>query len=666
MNKIQKIKDLTAYLNRLRDKYYNESQSLVSDFEYDRLYDELEALEKETGFVMANSPTHSVGYEVKSELEKVEHSHPMLSLDKTKSVEKLKEFAGNKDCILSLKLDGLSVLLTYENGKLIQAETRGDGYTGELITSNAMVFDNIPLQIDYTGHFEIEGEAIITYADFEKINSKIQNENKKYKNPRNLASGSVRQLDSGVAAKRHLKFIAWKVPTFSNYMALDLNTAKEMGFDIVPFYMWYHTQDDEPVENLISNLKSKAEYMGYPIDGLVVSYNDVQYGLSLGMTGHHPRHSYAFKFSEDEEETELIDVEYTMGKTGILTPTAVFKPVELAGTTVGRASLHNLTVMDVLSDGKIWHKNMKVTVFKANEIIPQISSVEIDETYPFKEDYLLPPYACPICGSLTERVKENDSEFLLCSNPDCQGKLLGKLTHAVSRDAFNIDGLSEQTLDKFINLGWLTSIEDIYHLAKYKDRMIHLDGFGKKSVEKLLSSIEKSRETTLQRLLYSLSIPLIGKSASKAISKYCNGSYEVFTEHMALSRGKVFLEIDDFGEKMWEKLDEFWSKNCHLVTKMVKNELKVGDKTTPNESLISSDILSGKTFVITGTLEKFKNRNELVAAIESRGGKVSGSVSAKTHYLINNDQQSSSSKNKNARKLNIPIISEEEFINMIS
>ena len=664
-NKIQKIKDLTAYLNRLRDKYYNESESMVSDFEYDKLYDELEVLEKETGFIMANSPTQSVGYEVKSELEKVNHTRPMLSAKKTKDIEELKQFMGNHDCVVSWKEDGLTVVLRYKNGKFIQAISRGNGEIGEDITHTMKTCRSIPLQIPYVADIEVRGECLISYQDFERINKPLP-EDKKYKNCRNLASGSVRQLDANMAKDRNVQYKAFELVQdakdcdYCMDILKSFEYLKECGFDVVE----HKLANKDNIQSIIESFN--PENYDFAVDGLIIKFNDFMYGQSLGKTSHHGNDMIALKWKDEEVETEIIDIDWTMGKTGIITPTAVFKPVEIEGTIVERASLHNLSIMQILTQNRLWYKGMKLMVYKANMIIPNVSEViDYNESHS-ENDNLYIPSICPICGETTEVVKENDSEFLYCSNPDCKGKLLGKLTHSVSRDALNIDGLSEQTLDKFINLGWLTSIEDIYHLSEHKDKMIHLDGFGKKSVEKLLSSIEKSRETTLQRLLYSLSIPLIGKSASKAISKYCKGNYETFTEHMALSRGKVFLEIDDFGDKMWEKLDEFWSKNCHLVTKMVKNELKVGDKTTKNESLISSDILAGKTFVITGTLEKFKNRNELVAAIESRGGKVSGSVSTKTHYLINNDQQSSSSKNQNARKLNIPIISEEEFINMIS
>lgn len=665
MNKIQKIKDLTAYLNRLRDKYYNESQSLVSDFEYDRLYDELESLEKETGFIMANSPTVTVGYEVKSELEKVEHTRPMLSAKKTKDVEELKQFMGNHASVVSWKEDGLTVVLRYKNGKFIQAISRGNGEVGEDITHTMRACKNIPLQLPYVTDIEVRGECLISYKDFERINKSLPDD-KKFANCRNLASGSVRQLNANIAKDRNIQYKAFELvqDTKDGDHCMNIMESfeylKDCGFDVVE----HKIADKYNIEEVIDSFN--PENYEFAVDGLIIKYNDFMYGQSLGRTSHHSNDMMALKWKDEEVETEIIDIDWTMGKTGILTPTAVFKPVELDGTTVERASLHNISVMTNLTYGEAWcwYKGMKVNVYKANMIIPQISEViEYNADIPFLDmSKALPiPSICPICGETTEVVKENDSEFLYCSNPDCKGKLLGKLTHAVSRDALNIDGLSEQTLDKFINLGWLTSIEDIYHLAEYKDQIIHLDGFGKKSVEKLLSSIEKSRETTLQRLLYSLSIPLIGKSASKAISKYCKGSYETFTEHMALSRGKVFLEIDDFGDKMWEKLDEFWSKNCHLVTKMVKNELKVGDKITQNESLISSDILSGKTFCVTGTVVHFKNRKELEKCIEEHGGKLTGSVSANTSFLICNEK-TNSLKYQRAKSMGVLIITEEEFI----
>lgn len=499
MDKVKRIKELTQKLNQYRDSYYNDSVSEISDHEYDELFDELKQLEEETNIVMANSPTHTVGYEVKSKLEKVKHSHPMLSLDKTKSVDDLKKFAGDKNCLLMCKMDGLTVLLTYENGELIQAETRGNGEEGEIITHNARVFENIPAHIDYTGHLEVEGEAIITYGDFEIINSKLL-ENEKYKNTRNLVSGSVRQLDSNIAAQRHIKFITWKVPNIEDKIKSDnsilfrLNYIKDLGFDIVPFYSYTNcSSDKENINNMIISLQDRAKYLGYPIDGLVVTYDDISYGESLGTTGHHPKHSLAYKFYDDIYPTRLLDVEFTMGKTGVLTPTAVFEPVEIDGTMVERASLHNISIMKSLG---IVSKYQEIGVYKANMIIPQIEYAEKMNCVSVKESICIPG-VCPVCGRNTERLKDNDTEILVCTNPNCKGKLLGKLSHFVSKNAINIDGLSEQTLQKFIDLGWLNSFREIYYLSEHKEEMYKLDGFGKKSVDKLLESIEKSRNTTL-------------------------------------------------------------------------------------------------------------------------------------------------------------------------
>ena len=422
MNKVNRIKELTQQLNQYRDSYYNNSVSEISDHEYDDLFDELKRLEEETNIVMANSPTHTVGYEAKSKLEKVKHSHPMLSLDKTKSVDDLKKFASNKDCLLMCKMDGLTVLLTYENGELIQAETRGNGEEGEIITHNARVFENIPIHIDYTGHLEVEGEAIITYGDFERINSKLP-ENEKYKNPRNLVSGSVRQLDSNIVAQRHIKFIAWKVPKiedskYDKYFAKKLEQVKELGFDIVPYIIYF----EDTVENRVALLKNTAKELGYPIDGLVMTYNDISYGESLGTTGHHPKHSLAYKFYDDIYPTRLLDVEFTMGKTGVLTPTAVFEPVEIDGTMVERASLHNISIMKSLG---IVSKYQEIGVYKANMIIPQIEYAEKMNCVSVKESICIPG-VCPVCGWNTERLKDNDTEILVCTNPNCKGKLLDR------------------------------------------------------------------------------------------------------------------------------------------------------------------------------------------------------------------------------------------------
>ena len=659
MNKIERIKELTKKLNEYRNAYYNDSESIISDFEYDKLYDELEKLENETGLSYANSPTKTVGYEVKSELEKVKHSHQMLSLDKTKSVDDLRKFASNKDCILSLKMDGLTCLLTYENGSLVQAETRGNGEVGELITHNANVFENIPLTIDYKGHFEIEGEAIITYDDFEKINKSLP-EDKKYKNPRNLVSGSVRQLDSRVAEQRHIKFIAWKVPTevpegvCSNSFLHRLIYAKDLGFETVPLFTYTNESNDkENLPDMIESLKSKANRYGYPIDGLVSTYNDIKYGESLGLTGHHPKHSIAFKFYDEEFETVLKDLEWTMGKIGSLTPTAVFEPVEIDGTVVERASLHNMSIFKELE----LSYGDTITVFKANQIIPQVSD-NLDRTL---TNLCIPPSTCPICGGNTEIIKENDTEVLMCANPHCKGKLLGKLSAFVSRNKMNIDGLSEETLSKFIGRGWLTCFSDIYKLNDYYIHMINMSGFGRKSIDKLLDSIEKSRKVELNRFIAALSIPGVGDSTAKDISKHCGYDFDTFV--MRLIDKYNWSVIDGIGEKTSQQINEWIrdSSNREDFRKLLEIIVPVN----PNEDDNIDQSLAGKNFVITGDVTRFKNRKELQQFIESKGGKVTGSVTSKTNWLINNDVESTSSKNKKARELGVPIISEEEFLKMV-
>lgn len=654
MEKIKRIKELVDNLNVYRNAYYNNSESQISDYEYDNLFDELKSLEDETGVIMSNSPTQTVGYEVKSKLEKVKHSHPMLSLDKTKDVNDLVKFAGDKDCLLSLKMDGLTVLLTYDKGELIQAESRGNGEIGELITHNAKVFTNIPLNIEYKGRLEVEGEAIISYPDFEKINSKLSEANK-YKNPRNLASGSVRQLDSNIAAQRYIKFIAWKVPKIEDKIKSDdsflfrLQFVKNLGFDIVPLFTYTNkSSDKENIDKIIESLKNKASEQGFPIDGLVMVYDSISYGESLGMTGHHPRHSIAFKFFEDEEETTLIDIGWQVGKTGVITPVAYFKSVELAGTTVEKASLHNISIIEKLELGI----GDKITVYKSNEIIPQIrGNLTRSNTWTFPDE-------CPVCGGITKIVKENDSKVLMCDNPNCKGKLLGKLTHAVSKNALNIDGMSEATIEFLIERGWLTSIKDIYNLDYYRESWKEYDGFGNKSVDRLLDNIENSRKTTMSRLLYSLSIPLIGKSASKDITNHCQNDIEAFVGLM--NEDYDFTVIDGFGTEMQKSLSGWWSDNRNEFIELLKEF-----EFESTYEVVTDKKLEGLTFVITGSLINFGNRTELQNLIESKGGKVSGSVSAKTSYLVNNDKQSSSSKNQKAQKLNVPIISEEDFIKMI-
>ena len=647
LDKVKRIKELVIQLNTYRNAYYNNSKSQISDYEYDNLFDELKQLEDETGVIMSNSPTQTVGYEVKSKLEKVKHSHPMLSLDKTKDVNDLIAFSSGRDCIVSLKLDGLTILNTYNNSELIQAETRGNGEEGEIVTHNARVFDNLPSSIPYDRKFEIEGEAIITQSDFEKINV-----NGEYKNSRNLASGSVRQLDSNVTKDRHVRFIAWKIPFGVTAYSIGFDIVARYGFEVVPYEKYNSSKDD--IHVIIEKLKTVAREKGYPIDGLVITYDNIEYGKSLGMTGHHPKHSLAFKFYDEEVTTTLRDVEWTMGKTGILTPTAVFEPVEIEGTTVERASLHNISVMKSLYSAQ-WYEGLQLDVYKANQIIPQVKKA-YDPNRICKRRLFIPE-KCPICGGKTSIIKENSSEVLVCCNSECKGKLLGKLSHFVSKNATNIDGLSEQTLEKLVELGWLNSFQDIYRLSEHKDEMSKLDGFGKRSVEKLLNAIEKSRNITLDRFIYALCIPLIGRSASKDIAKFFNNDYEKFRKYGITTH---YTQIDGFGETMNDSLHQ-WLRENHLMMELLASEFtfeKVEEKSGGVD-------LSGKTFVITGSLVHYKNRDELVSVIEQLGGKVSGSVSTKTSYLINNDVASISGKNKKAKDLGIPIISEEDFLKMI-
>ena len=645
MDKIIKIKQLVRQLNHYRNLYYNDSISMISDKQYDDMYDKLKRIEEETGIVMSNSPTTTVGYVVKSSLEKTTHSHPMLSLDKTKSVDDLIKFSSGKDCVISLKMDGLTVLNTYENGTLQKSETRGDGEVGELITHNARVFDNFPINIPFDRRFEIEGEAIITKDDFEHINT-----NGEYKTCRNLASGSVRQLDSRIAKDRHVHFIAWKVPFgFTTYID-GFRIAKDYGFEVVP-YVTYNSNTDD-INKKIEQLKAVAEEKSYPIDGLVISYNDVEYGKSLGMTGHHPKHSLAFKFYDEEAVTILQDIKWGMGKTGQLTPVGIFNEVQLDNTTVNKASLHNVSILKELQLGI----GDEITVYKANQIIPQVRENLT------KSNIFNIPDKCPICGQPTKIVKENDSEVLVCTNDDCKGKLLGKLKHAVGRDALNIDGLSESTIEKFINLGWLKSIKDIYHLSGYEKEMRSLDGFGKRSVEKILNAIEKSRNTSLERFLYSLSIQLLGESASKMISEAVDYDFNTFIDEMTISGAEYFRYLPGVGDSLISSLNTYWKSHYSDILQLA-NEF-----TFEKPNLILDEIpntLQGKTFVVTGSVHHYKNRDELKADIVSHGGTVVGSVSSKTSYLINNDINSTSSKNQKAKSLNIPIISEEEFLSMI-
>lgn len=661
MSKIEEMKTLVNQLNKYRDAYYNNAESIITDHQYDDLCDQLEKMEKETGIVLSNSPVHNIGYEVKSKLDKVEHSHLMMSLDKTKEVPELQRFIGDKDVLLMCKMDGLTILLTYEDGELVQAETRGNGTVGEIITHNAKVFENIPMHINLKGHVEIEGEAIITYKDFKIINNLIKQNDEKYKNPRNLASGSVRQLDNKIAANRHVRFIAWKIPAGMNelpLMSARFEKAKELGFDIVPYIRIFKEQ--QSLEDMIDLLKEKASQLSYPIDGLVAAYNDIAYGLSLGTTDKYPRHSLAFKFYDEEYETVLTDIEWTMGKSGQLTPTAVFEPVEIDGTSVSRASLHNVSIFK----GFYLHKGDTVAVYKANQIIPQISQ-NITRGYNTGEKFTIPK-VCPICGEPTSIVKENDSEVLMCMNVQCKGKLLGELNAFVGKKAHDINGLSEATLQLLIDTGLVTSPIDLYYLKDHSAELSRLPRMGAKKIVNILDSIDSSRNTTLEKFIVGLNIPLIGSRAAKDIVRYEEirtrelgmlYSFETFIKDAATDFD--FTCIEGLGTERNISIHRYIKENYDYVIALAEQfvfpELNNDKISSENNSL------SGKKFCITGKLHIFSNRDELVADIESRGGKVVSGVTKATDYLITNDKGSGSSKNKKAAELNIPIISEEEY-----
>lgn len=656
---IEKIKGLITQLNLYRDMYYNHQTSLVSDKEYDDMFDELQRLENETGIVFSNSPTQSVGYEVKSELRKVVHNHPMLSLDKTKDLADIEKFFGEHIGFLMLKMDGLTVSLRYINGELISAETRGNGEIGEDILHNAKVFTNIPLHINCKDEVIVDGEAIIDYDTFKEINSTLPEENR-YKNPRNLVSGSVRQLDSGIAASRKIKFIAWKLVKGNdrNSFISRLEWLENLGFETVDYRVGYPLTIGL-LKNFVDELKESAVNHSYPIDGLVASYDDIVYGESLGLTSHHIRSQIAYKFYDEIVETPMFDVEWTMGKTGVLTPTAIFLPVEIDGTTVERASLHNVSIFENLN----LYRGDTVTVFKANQIIPQISE-NIDKGSIREVDRIKfeIPSHCPICGGETVIKQDGVARVLHCVNDNCSGKLLGKLTHFVSKNAMNIDGLSESTLEKFINLGFLNTFIDIYKLNDHYNEIVTLDGFGKRSADKLITAIENSKHTTLDRFLYALCIPLIGRTASKTISKYFHGDYIEFRNQCMMHVDTFdFTIFDDFGIQMASSIADYIASD---VRDEINELAKLMDFGKEQIQTNSCSLIVGKTFVITGSVNHYKNRNELSAYIENLGGKVAGSVSKNTDYLINNDVASTSGKNKKAKELGVPIISEEEFIKM--
>ena len=647
LNTLDRIKELNRILNEASKAYYQQDTEIMSNKEYDALYDELVELEKETGIVLSGSPTMKGGYEVLSELPKEKHPSPMLSLDKTKEVEALRSWLSDKEGVLSWKLDGLTVVLTYEGGELVKAVTRGNGEIGEVITPNAKVFANIPGRIPFSGTLVVRGEAVITYSDFERINASIPDAEAKYKNPRNLCSGSVRQLNSKITAERNVNFFAFSMLD-SGDEAVDATVEtrfaflKSLGFDVVEF---------KPVtaENIADTVKWFSEKIvtnDFPSDGLVLSYNDVAYGRSLGRTAKFPRDSIAFKWADEEAETVLREIEWSPSRTGLINPVAIFDPVELEGTSVSRASVHNVSIVKELKLGI----GDTIKVYKANMIIPQISE---NITASGRLDI---PDTCPACGGPTRINNENGVETLCCPNPDCPVKSTKLFAHFVSRNAMNIEGLSEMTLDKFIEKGFLKELYDLYRLEQYKDEIVVMDGFGEKSYENIISSVNKSRSTTLDRLIYGLGILNVGSSNAKLICKYYN--YDV--EALIKADAQSLAEIEKIGEVIADGIVAYFADEHNIY---VLRELLKEVELVKEENNLEQD-LAGKTFVITGTLNNFSNRDELKDLIEKRGGKVAGSVSAKTSYLINNDTMSTSSKNKKAQSLGIPIISEEEFLAM--
>ncbi len=648
--KLTRLQELVELLNRASRAYYAEDAEIMSNLEYDKLYDELTQLEKETGVVMASSPTVKVGYEAAVFLPKERHSAPMLSLDKTKSREALRDWLQGHVGVLSWKLDGLTVVLTYEGGTLVKAVTRGNGEVGEVITANARTFRNIPAGIPFHGRLVLRGEAVIRYSDFERINSQIPEEGEKYKNPRNLCSGSVRQLSSEVTAKRNVQFYAFHlVEAVENEVSMDFRNSrlaqfaflKELGFAVVE-----HVRvTEESILDAIAEFERKIPNYDIPSDGLVLTYEDIAYGASLGRTAKFPRHSIAFKWADELMETTLREIEWSPSRTGLINPVAIFDPVELEGTTVSRASVHNISVMRALRLGI----GDRVTVYKANMIIPQIAENLT------QSDTLEIPEVCPVCGGKTQIRQTGETQTLYCTNEKCPAKEIKSFVLFVSRDAMNVDGLSEQTLEKLVDMGFVREPADLFHLEKYRDEIVKMEGFGEKSCQNLLDSIEKARNTTLPRVLYGLGIANIGLANAKLLCKHFD--YEL--EKLIHADEEEISAIDGIGEVIagsyvaYMKVDENLEKLYRLV-----GELHIEK---PEGSGLEQD-LAGLSFVVTGSLEHYGNREELKAEIEERGGKVTGSVTGKTECLINNDVNSNSSKNKKAKELGIPILSEEAFM----
>ena len=648
-SKNERMKELVSLLNKASRAYYQEAQEIMSNYEYDRLYDELKELEDELGITLSNSPTVNVGYEVVSELPKERHESPMLSLDKTKEVEELKNFVGDQKVLMSWKMDGLTVVLTYRDGKLYKAVTRGNGEVGEVITNNAKVFKNVPVQIAYQGELILRGEAVIGYKDFEKINQEIEDVDARYKNPRNLCSGSVRQLNNQITAKRNVMFYAFTLVQadgvdFQNSRACQMEWLKSQGFTTVEYYMV--TRDT--VEDEVAKFSSKISENDFPSDGLVLTYDDIAYGRSLGRTAKFPRDSFAFKWQDEIRETVLREIEWSPSRTGLINPVAIFDPVELEGTTVSRASVHNISIMEELELGI----GDRIEVYKANMIIPQIAE---NLTRSGVKDI---PCKCPVCQGETKIRQVGNAKALYCMNPECQAKHVKSFALFVSRDALNIEGLSEATLEKFISRGYIHTFADIFHLDQYKEEIQKMEGFGEKSYKKLTESIEKARTTTLPRVIYSLGIAGIGLANAKVICRELK--YDV--ESLLKVSEEELNEIQGVGEVLAKAFVGYFADAKHVENfRRLLNEL-----TIPEEIVTKQQIFEGVNFVITGSVKHFANRGEVKELIESLGGKVTGSVTSKTNYLINNDVTSTSSKNKKANELGIPIISEETFLELVN
>lgn len=648
MADIGRMKELIDILNRASAVYYQGKDEIMSNFEYDKLYDELVSLEKESGLVLAGSPTQKVGYEILSELPKQTHPSPMLSLDKTKQVNELESWLGDKEGLLSWKMDGLTVVLTYENGQLLNAVTRGNGVVGEVITNNAKVFKKLPISIPFKGHMVLRGEAVITYSEFEKINASLSEE-EQYKNPRNLCSGSVRQLNNEITAKRNVELYAFTLVEaegvdFENSQKNKMEFMRKQGFQVVEYKLVTRENIAETVEWFSDKVKTND----FPSDGLVLLYDDIEYGDSLGSTEKFPRNAIAFKWADEVAKTRLLEMEWSASRTGLINPVAIFEPVELEGTTVSRASVHNISIVRELKLGI----GDEIEVYKANMIIPQIAK-NLTES-----DSLEIPDKCPVCGEKTVIHKENDVEVLFCENPDCLAKKIKSISLFVSRDAMNIDGMSEATIEKFIARGFLHELADLFKLERYKDEIISMEGFGEKSYEKLIKAADAAKVTTTAKFIYSLGISGIGLSNAKMICKAFDNDFDKIRK---VSREEL-IEIDGVGEVLADSFVRFFEKenNNHVVDDLLKI-IKIED----SESSVQND-MEGMNFVITGSVNHFSNRGAVKELVESRGGKVTGSVTSKTKYLINNDSTSNSSKNKKAKELGVQIITEDEFIDMFS